>query len=829
MWMNLSTWNITAAVILLLSAGYSVYAAWRTDLPWKQWRVAALVACRALLLLALAAWCVELRFSFDHASRRVEMVVVADRSPSLSAKGHQDVEQWIAKARQRLGKVSVVDIGDGATPVSPIAESLDEARCLFGGKGEKRILLLSDGRATTGDPISLAGRLKAEDIKVFGVPIEPLANESLIADLAVAPELWRGAPAPVEVSVYASAAGPCRLTLLLDGQQKDERELTLEGGTTTVEMSLTPETDGVHQIEVRGVFAHDALEWNNTAFALVEVPLAPRVLIISEPAAAEQLHNALSASGLATKVYAAKDLPNQFSADCIILDNVAAASLGEERRKALENYVRDGGAIVFAGGQKSFGAGGYLGTALEGVFPVMLTPDKEQPPYALVIVLDNSLSMNEGITSAVGKINLAKEIAIAAMEGLSKDDVLALVSFDSDYHNIVAPTKVGNLEPAKYEVSRINAFGMTNIIGGLTEAAALMQNMDAPYKHILLISDGNETETGTDYSRLLAALNHQHVTLSTIGVGLSPNEKLLNTLAYAGKGRYYAAKSLAEIPAVMLQEAKGMEDPLVVSALLAAKKVQDDPALAGIDWEKLPPLDGYNRTRARTHAWTPLVISAKNEPLLARMRYGRGQSLAFMSSAASPWAKDWIAEKPAEYTAFWRQAVLSVLGRPYRPWTPDVEYQKGQPVLDFGAAPASQSRCEISRLVGGKVATALTPNGAGRLECAGADALLVTAKGKAIQAYSWSRTCGREFGDPAQGIKTMRELCAATGGTLGQGEEAFAPAHARQTVQVTPELWLVTVIVLLIAELLLRRLPAVAAFVRRGGSTQEINREAGTA
>ncbi|MCL2648787.1 MAG: VWA domain-containing protein, partial [Phycisphaerales bacterium] len=704
------------AILLLLAAAYSLFAAWRTDLPWKRWRVSSLVICRLLLLVALAAWCLELRFNFNRAAKKVELVVLADRSPSLSAKGRQDVDQWISQAKQQLanGTVSVVDFGNDATvdSATPMTEAIDQARCLFTGKCEKRILLVSDGRWTTTDPLATVGRLQDDKVAVYSVPMEPLGNESLIAGLTVAPSLWRAVPSPVDVQLYASAAGSCRLTLLVDGEKKDERDVTLPKGASIAEMSVTLETEGVHRIEVRGEFAHDTLPWNNTASALVDVRMSPRVMIVSEPKDAVQLEKALAAGGLAqtTKVRAPSTLPTQgFDCDCIVLNNVPASSFSEPMLKAMRQFVYDGGGIVFVGGPKSFAAGGYVDTPLDEAFPVQLIPEKDQPPYGLVVVLDNSWSMNEGITSAVGKINLAKEIAIVMMENLNKGDWVSLVSFDSEYHNIFGPTQVTQLNPLadeKYQTSRIGAFGMTNILGGLTEAARQLQAMDAGYKHIVLISDGHETETGTDYSRLLAVLIKQHVTVSTIGVGLSPNDKVLNTIAYSCKGRYYTAKSLAEIPAVMLQEAKGMSDPLVVNASLPIRKVNEDPATVGIDVEKLPPLGGYNRTRARTHAWTPLTIAnKKNEPLLARMRYGRGQSLAFTSSASSPWAREWLQkDKVADYAAFWRQAVLSVLGPPYRPLAVEETYRQGQPSLKLLGTPEGQ--IEIRRLKDNNVSPA---------------------------------------------------------------------------------------------------------------------------
>ena len=470
----------------------------------------------------------------------------------------------------------------------------------------------------------------------------------------------------------------------IDGKISERRDVTLQRGQNVVEIPATFAAEGTHLVEVQATFGTDIYDWDNSAAALVYVPLAPRVALLSgNAAAAAGLESVLRGQGLQVRAYDAQSLPDRLDCDCMVLDNVPAASLGKTKLEAIEKFVAGGGGIVFTGGPSAYAAGGYHGSALEGAFPVLLEPKKEHIPYALIVVLDNSWSMNEGVTSAVGKIDLAKEIAIAAVEGLSKGDWLALVSFDSDYHNIINPTKVEDLEPAKYEISRIGAFGMTNILGGLQETMRFMPRIDAAYKHVILISDGKETETGTDYGRVLTQLEAQKVTLSAIAVGPNPNAKLMNTLAHAGKGRFYHAKTLDEIPSAVLREAQGMEDDLLGQIPQQARKVQDDPALVGVDVDKLPPLLGYNRARARTHAWTPLVISPRNEPLLARMRYGRGQSLAFLSSAGARWAGPWIAQQPAQYAAFWRQAVLSVLPPPHQELKPQVTYHNGRPTFTF--------------------------------------------------------------------------------------------------------------------------------------------------
>jgi hypothetical protein len=460
-------------------------------------------------------------------------------------------------------------------------------------------------------------------------------------------------------------------------------------------------------------------------------------------------------------------------------------------------------------------------------------PNKEQPPFALAIVIDNSWSMNEAVAGSVGKINIAKEIAIAAAEGLNKGDLVALVSFDSDYHDIIAPVKVDNLDPARYEISRIGAFGMTNILGGLQQGARLLPGMDAVYRHILLISDGKETEVGTDYSRLLSQLERASITLSTIAVGSNANDKLMNTLAFAGKGRYYHSRTIQEIPQAVLQEARSLENQLVVRMPLPVVRLEDDPAISGLDVANWPALPGYNRSRARPHAWTPLAISRKRDPLLARMRYGRGQALAWLSSASTPYstpgdspgATTHLApgDSPGvNYATFWRQAVASVLPRPCRELPVECRFAAGRPLYKVAAG---EDRLAVSRLVGGKIVTEPAANRA-EIPTEASAAILISSPpeadppraGKALtnRAFAWRRTFGAEFGDVQQGRQTLAQIAELGGGQFDPSPQAvFDPGKQRLTFRIEPWMYLVLAAAMLIADLFVRRLPALAALRSR--------------
>jgi len=54
---------------------------------------------------------------------------------------------------------------------------------------------------------------------------------------------------------------------------------------------------------------------------------------------------------------------------CVIVGSLPASQWQEEQLQALVEYVRQGGAVVFLGGEHSFGRGGYSGTAIEPLFP----------------------------------------------------------------------------------------------------------------------------------------------------------------------------------------------------------------------------------------------------------------------------------------------------------------------------------------------------------------------------------------------------------------------------------------------------------------------------
>src|SRR5258708_16951721 len=120
----------------------------------------------------------------------------------------------------------------------------------------------------------------------------------------------------------------------------------------------------------------------------------------------------------------------------VVLANVSAIDLSDQRMKVLQSYVRDlGGGLVAIGGPNSYGAGGYLQTPLEETLPVesRIKDQKRIPSLLMVYVIDRSGSM-EMVENGNTKNNLelAKEAARRSIEFLLPQDRAGVLSFDSN-------------------------------------------------------------------------------------------------------------------------------------------------------------------------------------------------------------------------------------------------------------------------------------------------------------------------------------------------------------------------------------------------------------
>jgi Ca-activated chloride channel homolog len=158
-----------------------------------------------------------------------------------------------------------------------------------------------------------------------------------------------------------------------------------------------------------------------------------------------------------------------------------------------------------AGGENSFGAGGYLRSSLEDALPVYMDVRARElsANLALVLAVDKSGSMgrchcdnpdlNQTYTrQEVGqpKVDIAKEAIMRAASALSEQDILGVVAFDDEARWAVEASRLTNLVTLEQSIGGIQAFGQTNVGAGVEAAYSALQDSEARRKHIILLTDG---------------------------------------------------------------------------------------------------------------------------------------------------------------------------------------------------------------------------------------------------------------------------------------------------------------------------------------------------
>ena len=658
----------------------------RVGVAPRQWQLATVL--RALIGLALIV--ALLAPTLKRPANDVATVFLVDVSDSMGFAGRTQAIDVVRQALEDQPEGSVagvvafgsdarldalVDSQIGFTGVSvqidpsatDLASALRLGAAALPADSRRRLVLISDGRATTGDVVRETERLEAEQIPVDVLVVHPpLGNDASVAGVE-APSLARaGEKVAIKVRVEVESAGTGIVTLRREGELIGEETIELVAGENVVSFSDIASTEGVLRYQADVQVLGDEVSANDVGYAAVPVVGAETVLVVdgggsgdSEGQAAGLVAD-LEAAGMTVQLVDVGRIPpidelTRYAS--IVLVNVDRRDMSDGQVQALTGAVRDlGRGMVVIGGSHTYALGGYRDSDLEELLPVIseITDPLRRQTVAEVLMIDTSGSMGachcdeEGqnglgggnrIDGGISKTAIARNAsarAIAALEATDEVGVLSVNASDKWVLDLQASPSQADIDTG---LSQLNPDGPTFVDTGLLTAAEALRKSDANLKHIIFFSDGfTEPRWLTLLAEQAADLFAEGITVSVVATGEGAAEDL-RPIAEAGGGRFYPGRNLDEIPELIAEEAvvasrnfvtEGEFFPLVARSGAASQVLTESPALLG-----------YVATTARPTARVELRIGPDEDPLLASWQTGLGRVTAWTSDGGARWAAPW--------------------------------------------------------------------------------------------------------------------------------------------------------------------------------------------
>lgn len=628
---DLWPWLLAAALAVLLAELTLAVRLGNRGRAFLVLRAAALV----LLVIAL----VRPRFG-DEAP---PTTVLIQRSPGVTRAGAAAERRWKEAAGDCSPGCRVLEFGGGDLEAAA-REAISTA------PHDARVVVLADGRQTAGDASAASPSARSRGVRVDAVALPEGGRDAAVTRVEVPATSRAGDPLPIELNVRSTVAATATVSLYEDGGARGTRRVHLAVGDNPYLLSLSAPAAGSHSYRVAVRMAGDEVPGNDALAATQRVGAPPRALVVA--AGASRLPAILRADGIAVTTVAPAGLPTDPAAlaayDVVALDDVAAPELGSARARALASAVRAGRTGLFVvGGAHAFSLGGYYASPLQAALPVSsLKPGNlQRRNLGLEMVLDRSGSMAEAV-AGVPKISMVRVAAKSATGFIAKHhDQFGAIAFDVSPHTVVPLTRLNSSADSaavNRAIDRIHAEGGTNIYKALAAGAREIERSSEQNRHIVLLSDGI-SEKGS-YAALVPRLRAEHITVSTVALGLEADFELLDGIAKATGGHFYAAADPHELPKIFAKDTRAAARPVRLHGKIGVTPGEDSPIVRDLAGSRLPDLQGNVVTELKPGAQAVLLGADKDhppDPTLAQWQYGAGRVVTWTPGLGDEWAAAW--------------------------------------------------------------------------------------------------------------------------------------------------------------------------------------------
>ena len=205
-----------------------------------------------------------------------------------------------------------------------------------------------------------------------------------------------------------------------------------------------------------------------------------------------------------------------------------------------------------------------------GLTGFKMESEKKRAAVNVAIVLDRSGSMQGD------KIKKAKEAAISAVDRLASQDIVSVITYDSNVQVLVTATKATDKAAIKEKIASITIGGNTALFAGVSKGAAEVRKFldEEKVNRIILLSDGLANvgpSSPGELGALGVSLMKDQIAVSTLGLGLGYNEDLMMKLALKSGGNHVFIENASELADIFNKE---FDDVMSVVAQNVRIKIQ---------------------------------------------------------------------------------------------------------------------------------------------------------------------------------------------------------------------------------------------------------------
>lgn len=623
---------------------------------------------RSLIIVILALALSDPRIM--KSSDRVNLFFLMDVSESVPDDGKEAAMEYMQKATVKINEedqAGLIIFGKEASLESSlkrdfnpigyksqvnanhtnIREALQLALGKLPSEGQNRVVLFSDGNENMEDSVEMAYLARSLGVEIYPAPLTSWfdKNEIFIEKMETPPAVPLQTPFEIRLMIMSTDEIEGEIVLLRNGGLLATQRVKLQPGKNLFRFADTLMEQGLYLYKAIINAHQDAVFQNNEGLSFTQGTKKSQVLYLSDrEGAAGPLVQVLNQQGVSIVQKDPEDFPRSIYGllgySAIIVDNVSGQTFSYAAMENIEKYVKDiGGGLIMIGGDKSFGAGGYLKTPVEKALPVLMDVPTtlEFPGFALILVVDKSSSM-AGSIAKKNKLEGAKIAAFSAVEMLNPMDKVGILAFDSEFRWIVPITQAKDRRKIARELSTLKESGGTDLYPALQEAFNLLKGLKASKKHVIVLSDGLTNKA--DFASLVRLMREAHVTISTVAVGRDSDVSLMKSIAEWGNGRSYYTDDVDKIPRIFVGETKIAAKKVIVERELQPHALMTGEMTAGIPTDELPSIRGQVITYPKPGAF--VLFKTQEGPLLAAWQYGLGRSVAFTSDLSTRWSKDWV-------------------------------------------------------------------------------------------------------------------------------------------------------------------------------------------